>query len=120
MPDPTIYIHPAKVHIHMVDGQVPIAVPMYGTSPAKREVIEMQIKAWFEQEVIEKSISPSWSTPTVIAYCNGKPRFCVDYRKLNAVTIADEFPIPQQSEILSSLASSQVLSSSFGLHSTGN
>jgi hypothetical protein len=83
---------------------------MYRTSPAKREVIETQIKAWFEQEVIEKSISP-WSAPVVIAYRNSKPRFCVDYRKLNAVTIANEFPIPQQSEILSSLAGSQVLSS---------
>jgi hypothetical protein len=31
--------------------------------------------------------------PIVIAYRNGKPRFCVDYRKLNAVTIADEFPL---------------------------
>jgi hypothetical protein len=102
--------HSAKVHIRTVDGQVPIAVPMYGTSPAKREVIETQIKAWFEQEVIEKSIS-SWSAPVVIAYCNGKPRFCVDYRKLNAVTIADKFPILRQSEILSLLAGSQVLSS---------
>jgi hypothetical protein len=81
---------------------------MYGTSPAKREVIETQIKVWFEQEVIKKSISP-WSTPVVIAYRNGKPRFCIDYRKLNAITIADEFPIPRQSEILSSLAGSQVL-----------
>jgi hypothetical protein len=35
----------------------------------------------------------------------------VDYRKLNAVTIADEFPIPRQSEILQSLSGSQVLSS---------
>jgi hypothetical protein len=102
--------HPAKVHIRTVDGQVLIAVPMYGTSPAKCEVIETQIKAWFEQDVIKKSISP-WSAPVVIAYCNGKPRFCVNYRKLNAVTIADEFPIPRQSEILSSLAGSQVISS---------
>ena len=102
--------HPAKVHIRTIDGQVPIAVPMYGTSPAKREVIEKQLGQWFEQDVVEKSISP-WSAPVVIAYRNGKPRFCVDYRKLNAVTIPDEFPIPRQTEILSSLAGSQVLSS---------
>ena len=52
-----------------------------------------------------------WSAPVVIAYRNGKPRFCVDYRKLNAATIPDEFPIPRQSEILSSLSGAQVLSS---------
>lgn len=47
----------------------------------------------------------------VIAYRNGKPQFCIDYRKLNAVTTPDEFPIPCQSEILSSLSGTQVLSS---------
>jgi hypothetical protein len=35
----------------------------------------------------------------------------VDYRKLNAVTIGDEFPIPRQAEILQSLSGAQVLSS---------
>lgn len=102
--------HPAKVHIRTADGQVPISLPMYGSSPAKREVIDKQLDLWFSQGVIEPSKSP-WGAPVVIAYRNGKARFCVDYRKLNAVTVPDEFPIPRQSEILSSLAGSQVMSS---------
>lgn len=102
--------HPSKVHIRTVDGQVPIAVPMYGASPAKRAIIDKQLNKWFEQDVIEPSKSP-WSAPVVIAYRNGKPRFCVNYRKLNAATTPDEFPIPRQSEILSSLSGAQVLSS---------
>ena len=101
---------PAKVHIRTVDGQVPIAVPMYHASPQKRELIDEQLNTWFEQGVIEPSKSP-WSAPVVIAYRNGKPRFCVDYRKLNAATIPDEFPIPRQSDILASLSGAQVLSS---------
>ena len=101
---------PAKVHIRTVDGQVPISVLMYHASPQKREIIDEQLNTWFEQGVIEPSKSP-WSTPVVIAYRNGKPRFCVDYRKLNAATIPDEFPIPRQSDILASLSGAQVLSS---------
>ncbi|KZP19227.1 hypothetical protein FIBSPDRAFT_684708, partial [Athelia psychrophila] len=66
--------HPTKVHIRTVDGQVPISVPMYGSSPAKKLVIEEQLKKWFELGVIEPSKSP-WSAPVVIAYRNGKPRF---------------------------------------------
>ena len=93
-----------------MDGQVPISVPMYHASPQKREIIDEQLNTWFEQGVIEPSKSP-WSAPVVIAYRNGKPRFCVDYRKLNAVTIPDEFPIPRQSNILASLSGAQVLSS---------
>lgn len=102
--------HLAKVHIRTVDGQVPIAIPMYRSTPSKCQVIDEQLDKWFEQGVIEPSITP-WSAPVVIAYRNGKPRFCVDYRKLNAVTIPDEFPIPRQSEILSAISGAQVLSS---------
>jgi len=90
---------PAKVHIWTVDGQVPISIPMYHTLPQKREVIDEQLNMWFEQGIIEPSKSP-WSAPVVIAYRNSKPRFCVDYRKLNVAMILDEFPIPRQSDIL--------------------
>jgi len=72
--------------------------------------MDVQLNTWFEQGVIEPSISP-WSTLVVIAYRNGKPCFCIDYRKLNTVTMPDKFPIPRQSEILSSLSWAQVLSS---------
>ena len=101
---------PTKVHIRTQDGQVPISVPMYGSSLEKRRFMDVQIDTWFEQGVIEPSVSP-WSAPVVIAYRNGKPRFCIDYRKLNAVTTPDEFPIPRQSEILQLLSGAQVLSS---------
>lgn len=102
--------YPGKVQVRTKEGVNPISLPMYGSSPAKRAVIDEQLDKWFEQGVIEPSRSP-WGAPVVIAYRNGKPRFCVDYRQLNATTIPDEFPLPRQSEILASLSGAQVLSS---------
>ena len=99
-----------KVHIQTQEGQVPISIPMYGSSPEKCRFKNVQIDTWFKQGVSEPSKSP-WSTPVVIAYRNGKPPFCIDYRKLKAVMTPDEFPIPRQSEIQSSLSGAQVLSS---------
>ena len=52
---------------------------MYGASPAKREVIEKQVNAWFEAGKIEPSVSP-WGFPVVVVYRNGKPRLVVGYR----------------------------------------
>jgi hypothetical protein len=83
---------------------------LYRSLPAKCAIIDEELDKWFEQRVIKPSINP-WSALVVIAYQNSKPRFCVDYFKLNAVAIPDEFPIPRQSEILSSLSGAQVLSS---------
>src|SRR5258708_38214499 len=82
---------------------------MYRASSQKREVIDAQIDKWLEQEVIEPSKSP-WAAPVIIVYRNCKPQFCIDYQKLNLVTIPDEFPIPQQTEILQALSGSQELS----------
>jgi hypothetical protein len=83
---------------------------MYLASPAKREVIDKQMDLWFERDIIEPSTSP-WGIPCIVVYRNGKPRLAVDYRRLNANTIADEFPIPRQSDIIQALSGSQVLSS---------
>jgi hypothetical protein len=99
-----------KVPVPLKPDSQPISLPMYGVSPAKRKVIDKQIDAWFEAEVIEPSVS-HWGFPCVVVYRNGKPRLVVDYRKLNERTILDKFPIPQQSEILQALSGSQVLSS---------
>ena len=100
----------AKVQIQTKENQQPICILMYRSSPEKRRIIDEHIDKWFEQGVIEASQSP-WGAPVVIAYCNSKPQFCVDYRKLNAVTTHDKFPIPRQSEILASLSGAHVLSS---------
>src|SRR5260370_29058508 len=97
-----------EAKVDTVPGTHPISLPMYGASSQKREVIDVQIDKWLEQEVIEPSKSP-WATPVLIVYWNGKPRFCVNYCKLNSVTIPDKFPIPQQSEILQALSGVQVL-----------
>jgi len=83
---------------------------MYGASPAKREVIDQQVKAWFEPGVIKPSVSP-WGFLLVVVYHNGKSHLAVDYRKLNANSIPDEFPIPRQLEIIQALSGAQVLSS---------
>lgn len=92
---------------------------MYNSSPAKRGVIEEQLKKWFKIRVIEASKSP-WSTPVVIVYWSSKARFCVDYCKLNVVTIPNKFPIPRQSKFLSALSGVQVLLCLVGrIHAAG-
>ncbi|EJD46745.1 hypothetical protein AURDEDRAFT_63096, partial [Auricularia subglabra TFB-10046 SS5] len=60
--------------IRTKDGVEPISLPMHGASPEKRKVIEDQLHKWFEQGVIEASVSP-WGAPVVIVYRNGKARF---------------------------------------------
>jgi hypothetical protein len=99
-----------KAPIPLKPGMQPISEPMYAASPLNREVIDKQMDLWFEREVIEPSVSP-WGAPCIVVFQNGKPRLAVDYHKLNAKTVADEFPIPRQLDIIQALSGAQVLSS---------
>lgn len=53
-----------------------------------------------ENGIITKSRSP-WASPLCLVVTkNGKIRPCVDYRKLNAVTNPDAFPLPRVQDCL--------------------
>jgi hypothetical protein len=53
-----------------------------------------------EDGLIEESNS-EWSSPMVIVNKkDGSCRICIDYRKLNAVTRFDAYPMPRMEEII--------------------
>ncbi|CDO77172.1 hypothetical protein BN946_scf184675.g4 [Trametes cinnabarina] len=90
-------------------GAKEVSLPPFPSSPAKCEVMDAQMDKWIELDVIEPSVSP-WGAPAFIVYRNGKPHMVVDYRKLNELTIPDEFPLPRQEDIMHALSGAQWLS----------
>jgi Reverse transcriptase (RNA-dependent DNA polymerase) len=67
------------------------------------------MEKWLKLGVVEPSKSP-WGFPVVIVFRNGKPWFCVDYRDLNKELVYDEYPLPQQTDILHALTEAQFFS----------
>ncbi|GBN22444.1 Transposon Ty3-I Gag-Pol polyprotein, partial [Araneus ventricosus] len=52
--------------------------------------------------------SGTWASPIVLVKKkDGSTRFCVDYRKLNKITIKDSYPLPRIDDILDVLNRSQ-------------
>src|SRR6202023_1735700 len=100
--------YPADVEIPLRWEVKEASLAPYPASPAKREVIDKQVDDWLQLDVIEPSKS-AWGFPVLIVYCNSKPSLCIDYRKLNDLTVPDEFPLPRQTDILHTLEGSQFL-----------
>ena len=60
-----------------------------------------------KKDVIKSSISP-WASPIfLVCKKDGSSRFCVDYRKVNAVTRKDAYPLPRVDETLETLSGSR-------------
>ena len=76
----------------------------------QREIIQEQVEKIMKQGIIEPSHSP-WSSPVVLVKKKcGEWRFCVDYRRLNAVTVKDVYPLPRIDEALGRLQGSSIFS----------
>ena len=83
----------------------------YKSAWKERVVIQDQVEGMLRRGVIEPSDSP-WSSPVVLVKKkDGTWRFCVDYRKLNAVTVKDSYPLPRIADTLSRLEGATLFSS---------
>ena len=81
----------------------PIRSHPYPVSEKEKATIREHVKTMLERGVIEPSVS-AWSSPiTLVPKRDDGSRFCVDYRKLNDVTVDDSYPIPSVDEALSIL-----------------
>jgi hypothetical protein len=103
-----------KHEIQLQEGHKPVRQRSYRLSPAHKPIMEEMIEDMKSQGIIEESTSP-WSAPAMLIAKRGKNtdgnsknsfRFVVDFRRLNASTIADAHPLPTTQEALESIGSS--------------
>uniref|UniRef100_A0AC34F952 RNA-directed DNA polymerase n=2 Tax=Panagrolaimus sp. ES5 TaxID=591445 RepID=A0AC34F952_9BILA len=77
--------------------------------PMKHEVKNL-VDTLLDQKAIEES-SSEWNSPLVLVRKkDGTVRMCVDYRRLNAVTRKDAYPLPNQDALLMSLKGKKIFS----------
>ena len=98
------------VHDIDVEGAHPIRQHFYCVSEEKRQVMDTEIKYMLENGIAEPSCS-SWASPCLLVEKSDKsPRFCTDYRKVNAVTKPDAYPLPRMEDCIDQVGSAQFVS----------
>lgn len=107
--------NPGKTHLltHMIIIKGPQLPPNrpYGATGKVQEQSHAGIQNMLELGVIKESDS-SWASPMVLVHKKENTgRFCVDYRKLSAVTVPDVYPMPQIDDLLDILNKAKYLCS---------
>ncbi|CAM5092398.1 unnamed protein product [Natator depressus] len=88
----------------------PIGAQPYRVSPQAKTAIEQEIQDMLQMDVIRPSGSARASPVVLVPKPDGEILFCMDYRKLNAVTRPDNHPMPHTDELLEKLGRAQFIS----------
>ena len=94
--------------INLIDEE-PVRLKPYLLPYALRQEIKDEIREMLDMGVIRKSLSP-YASPIVIVKKDVLNRICVDYRKLNKVTISDLEPIKTTENLFQQLGKSKFFS----------
>ena len=101
-------ISAVKHHINLTPGARPFKSAPYRAGPKTRELEEFEVKKQLAAGVIEPSNS-EWAAPVLFApKKDGRLRFCIDYRKLNTMTIKDSYPLPRMDECIDTLGDARI------------
>jgi len=97
---------------HDVDvGQAqPVKQHPYRVSPVKLKAMRDEVRYMLDNGIVEPS-SSQWSSPSILVpKPDGSYRFCTDFRRVNAVTKTDSFPIPRIDDCIDRIGHARYIS----------
>ena len=105
--------------IELVLGAAPVSKTPYRMSTPEMLEMKMQLQELWEKKHIKPSVSP-WGSPILfVKYKHGSLRLCIDYRKLNKVTVKNKYHFPKIDDLFDKMRGAKVFSNTdlnYGYH----
>jgi Reverse transcriptase (RNA-dependent DNA polymerase) len=104
------HVQTTSHRIELVPGTTPVHSQPYRAGALPRETESSEVQRMLKAKVIEPTTS-EWDIPVVLVpKADGSMRFCFDYRRLNALTVRDSYPLPRMEECIDSLGDAKIFS----------
>ena len=105
---------PKQTHVieHDIDvgSAIPIKQHSYRVNPMKRAILRKEVEYMLQNDLAEPSMS-AWSSPCILVEKSDRTfRFCTDYRRVNAVTTPDCYPLPRMDDCIDRVGSAVYVS----------
>lgn len=91
------------------DGK-PFKQRAYRLSPFHKEVLKKEVNYLLHHGLAEPSSSPYSSPCVLVKKPDGSFRMCTDYRKLNSISVADNYPLPLIDQLLDNIGQAKFVS----------
>ncbi len=96
--------------IHLQPGAKPISIPPYRMSTLEMDELKKQLEELLKKGFIRPSVS-SWEAPVLfMKQEDGTFRLCINYKRLNAVTIKNKYPLPKIDDLFDRRKGAKVFS----------
>ncbi|GKV45643.1 hypothetical protein SLEP1_g52705 [Rubroshorea leprosula] len=96
--------------IDLVPGTAPISQQPYGMARAELIELKKQLQELLDKGFIRLSTSP-WGAPVLfVKKKDGSLRLCIDYRRLNQVTVKNKYPLPRIDDLFDQLQGARIFS----------
>jgi Reverse transcriptase (RNA-dependent DNA polymerase) len=104
------HVHTTAHRIELTPGAAPEYFQPYRAGAKAREQEPAEIHRMLQAGVIAPA-NAEWASPIVmVPKPDGSTRFCVDYCRLNAITVRDSYPLPRMDECIDSLGDVSIFS----------
>ena len=94
-------------HSITLQSEIPIKLKPYTIPLHLVQKFEDEVNSMLALGVIEPSTSPYSSPVVLVKKPDGAIRFCIDFRKLNAITVLDAEPIPNPDDLIAKVSKSE-------------
>ncbi|GJS74106.1 putative reverse transcriptase domain-containing protein [Tanacetum coccineum] len=99
-----------EFHIELIPEAALVARAPYRLAPAEMKELAKQLKELADKGFI-RPISSSWGAPILfVKKKDGYFQMCIDYRKLNKLTVKNRYPLPRINELFNQLQGSSIYS----------
>nr|GEX00522.1 putative reverse transcriptase domain-containing protein [Tanacetum cinerariifolium] len=103
-------IRQVEFQINLIPGAAPVARAPYILSPSEMQELSNQLQELIDRGFIRRSTSP-WGAPVLfVKKKDGSFRMCIDYRRLDKLTLKNRYPLPRINDLFDQLQGSSVYS----------